>query len=99
MNLLLVTLAGILRDSSPIVFAGLGETLNERGGVVNLSVEGTIELERLQVEVGAAPSRVRWHADVELASPRGDREHVGEHVPGRGRHADVGHGRRALRPL
>jgi simple sugar transport system permease protein len=44
MNLLLVTLAGILRDSSPIVFAGLGETLNERGGVVNLSVEGTMLL-------------------------------------------------------
>jgi simple sugar transport system permease protein len=44
MNLLLVTLAGILRDSSPIVFAGLGETLNERGGVINLSVEGTMLL-------------------------------------------------------
>lgn len=44
MNLLLVTLAGILRDSAPIVFAGLGETLNERGGVVNLSVEGTMLL-------------------------------------------------------
>jgi simple sugar transport system permease protein len=44
MNILLLTLAGILRDSSPIVFAGLGETLNERGGVVNLSVEGTMLL-------------------------------------------------------
>ena len=44
MNALLLTLAGILRDSAPIVFAGLGETVNERGGVVNLSVEGTMLL-------------------------------------------------------
>lgn len=44
MNIFLLTLAGILRDSSPIVFAGLGETVNERGGVVNLSVEGTMLL-------------------------------------------------------
>lgn len=44
MDLFLITLASILRDSSPIVFAGLGETLNERGGVVNLSVEGTLLL-------------------------------------------------------
>jgi general nucleoside transport system permease protein len=44
MSFLLATLAGILRDSSPIVFASLGETLNERGGVVNLSVEGTMLL-------------------------------------------------------
>ena len=44
MNPLLLTLADILRSSSPIVFAGLGETLNERGGVVNLSVEGTLLL-------------------------------------------------------
>ncbi len=44
MDIILITLASILRDSAPIVFASLGETLNERGGVVNLSVEGTMLL-------------------------------------------------------
>lgn len=44
MELLLLTLAGIVRDSAPIVFAGLGETLTERAGVTNLSVEGTMLL-------------------------------------------------------
>jgi simple sugar transport system permease protein len=44
MDPLLKALADILSSSSPIVFAGLGETLNERGGVINLSVEGTMLL-------------------------------------------------------
>lgn len=44
MQFLLATLASIFSDSAPIVFAGLGETLNERAGVVNLSVEGTMLL-------------------------------------------------------
>ena len=44
MQIFLATLASILSDSSPILFAGLGETLNERAGVVNLSVEGTMLL-------------------------------------------------------
>lgn len=38
------TLAGILSASSPVVFASLGETLTERAGVVNLSVEGSMLL-------------------------------------------------------
>lgn len=42
--LLIATLASILADSAPIIFASLGETLNERAGVVNLSVEGTMML-------------------------------------------------------
>lgn len=41
---LIATLASILADSAPIIFAALGETLNERAGVVNLSVEGTMML-------------------------------------------------------
>ena len=44
MSVFLATLASILSDSAPIVFAGLGETLNERAGVINLSVEGTMLL-------------------------------------------------------
>lgn len=41
-DLWITMLASILRDSAPIVFASLGETLNERAGVINLSVEGTM---------------------------------------------------------
>lgn len=38
------TLSSVLAASAPIVFAALGETLNERAGVINLSVEGTLML-------------------------------------------------------
>lgn len=38
------TLSSVLSASAPIVFASLGETLNERAGVINLSVEGTMML-------------------------------------------------------
>ena len=41
---LLIGLAGILATAAPIVFATLGETLTERSGVINLSVNGTILL-------------------------------------------------------
>lgn len=36
------TLSSVLAASAPIVFASLGETLSERAGVINLSVEGTM---------------------------------------------------------
>jgi general nucleoside transport system permease protein len=38
------TLRSIVAASVPLVFAGLGETLTERAGVVNLSLDGTILL-------------------------------------------------------
>jgi simple sugar transport system permease protein len=41
---ILIGLAGILAASAPIVFAVLGETLSERAGVINLSMNGTILL-------------------------------------------------------
>jgi simple sugar transport system permease protein len=43
-NLLLLTLASVLADSSPLVFAVIGETLTEKSGVTNLSLDGTIVL-------------------------------------------------------
>ena len=43
---LLIGLAGVLAAAAPIVFATLGETLTERSGVINLSVNGTILLTR-----------------------------------------------------
>lgn len=46
MNLdtILVGLAGVLASAAPVVFAVMGETLSERGGVINLSMNGTILL-------------------------------------------------------
>jgi simple sugar transport system permease protein len=37
-------LAGILADSAPLVFASVGETLTEKVGVINLSLDGSILL-------------------------------------------------------
>ncbi len=36
--------AGILAESSPLVFASVGETLTEKAGVINLSLDGSILL-------------------------------------------------------
>ena len=41
---LIIGLASILAAAAPIVFAVMGETLSERAGVVNLSMNGTILL-------------------------------------------------------
>lgn len=41
---LLIGLAGVLASASPLVFAVIGETLSERAGVINLSMNGTILL-------------------------------------------------------
>ncbi len=43
-QLILIGLAGILAASAPIVFAVIGETITERAGVINLSLNGTILL-------------------------------------------------------
>ena len=39
-----VILAGVIAGAAPIVMATVGETLTEKGGVVNLSLDGTILL-------------------------------------------------------
>lgn len=41
---LLIGLAGVLAAAAPVVFAVIGETITERAGVINLSVNGTILL-------------------------------------------------------
>jgi len=43
-GILIAGLAGILFSAAPIVFAVMGETLSERAGVINLSMNGTILL-------------------------------------------------------
>jgi len=44
MDFLALTLAGIVSTGTPLVLATLGETLTERAGVINLSLDGSILL-------------------------------------------------------
>jgi simple sugar transport system permease protein len=41
---LLIDLAAVLASSAPLIFATMGETITERAGVINLSLDGTILL-------------------------------------------------------
>ena len=43
-DILLVSLAGVLTTAAPILFAVIGETISERAGVTNLSMNGSILL-------------------------------------------------------
>ena len=43
-NTLLIGLAGVLATAAPILIAVIGETITERAGVINLSLNGTILL-------------------------------------------------------
>jgi len=44
LDILLISLAGVLFAAAPVVFAVIGETISERAGIVNLSMNGTILL-------------------------------------------------------
>jgi simple sugar transport system permease protein len=43
-DVLLIGLAGVLASAGPVVFASIGETISERAGVINLSMNGMILL-------------------------------------------------------
>ena len=43
-SITLIGLAGVLAAAAPMLFAAIGETISERAGVINLSVNGTILL-------------------------------------------------------
>jgi ABC-type uncharacterized transport system permease subunit len=43
-NIILIGLAGVLATAAPILFAVIGETITERAGIINLSLNGTILL-------------------------------------------------------
>lgn len=43
-DIILTGLAGVLAAAAPVIFAVMGETITERGGVINLSANGTILL-------------------------------------------------------
>ena len=44
MDTVLIGLAGVLAAAAPVLFAVIGETITERAGIVNLSLNGTILL-------------------------------------------------------
>lgn len=52
MDQLWIDLAAVLAAASPLVIAAMGETLSERAGVINLSLDGTMLL--------AAMTGLRW---------------------------------------
>jgi general nucleoside transport system permease protein len=43
-NTTLIGLAGVLASAAPILFAVIGETITERAGIINLSMNGTVLL-------------------------------------------------------
>jgi len=54
---LINTLRSIITNATPLVIASLGETVNERAGVINLSLDGSLALSAM---VGFAAA---WHTD------------------------------------
>ena len=59
------TLAAIVAAAAPLVFASVGETLTERAGVVNLSLDGSILLAAL---TGFAAASTRGSVVVGLST-------------------------------
>ena len=43
-NIILIGLAGVLAAAAPVLFAVIGETITERAGIINLSMNGSILL-------------------------------------------------------
>ncbi|HVN17059.1 MAG TPA: ABC transporter permease [Anaerolineales bacterium] len=44
MDIILIGLAGVLAAAAPVLFAVIGETITERAGIINLSLNGTVLL-------------------------------------------------------
>jgi general nucleoside transport system permease protein len=64
-----ILFAGAVRLATPIVLAALGETLVERGGIVNLGVEGMMALGAFMGVLGA--SEAGWAAGLGLGAVTG----------------------------
>ncbi len=52
--------AGVAATSAPLIFAALGETLTEKAGVINLSLDGTILLSAMTGFVTASATGSVW---------------------------------------
>ncbi len=60
MDVLAATLAAVLFAGAPLALAALGETLSERAGVINLSVDGTILFSAMTAFVVAQGTANAW---------------------------------------
>ena len=60
MNLALEVMAGGVRGGTSILYAGLGETVSERAGVVNLGIEGSMLCGALGAYAANAASGNPW---------------------------------------
>jgi ABC-type uncharacterized transport system permease subunit len=58
--ILLDVLTGAVRGGTSILYAGLGETVSERGGVVNLGIEGSMLCGALAAYAATAESGSPW---------------------------------------
>ncbi len=54
------TLASIVAGASPLLFASIGETINEKAGVINLSLDGSMMLAALAGFVAAVETGSVW---------------------------------------
>lgn len=62
-----VLAAGVAATSAPLIFAALGETLTEKAGVINLSLDGTILLAAMTGFVMASATGSVWPGFVAAA--------------------------------
>ncbi|MAO79424.1 MAG: ABC transporter permease [Nocardioides sp.] len=60
LSLLQNVLAGGVRGGTSILYAGLGETVSERSGVINLGIEGSMLLGALGAYIAAAETGNPW---------------------------------------
>ncbi len=60
MDMFIATILGILAAGSPLVLASLGETISERAGVVNLSLDGAMLLAAMAAFAVSASSGSPW---------------------------------------
>lgn len=59
-QMILIGLAGVLASAAPVLFAVIGETISERAGVINLSMNGTILLSAMGGFVVAVQTNNLW---------------------------------------
>ena len=81
MDMAALTLAAILSAGTPLVLATLGETLTERAGVINLSLDGTILLAAMTAFATGYLSGSAW---LGLAGRRPGGHGLGGRAGGRG---------------
>jgi simple sugar transport system permease protein len=63
-----VLAAGVAAASAPLIFAALGETLTEKGGVINLSLDGTILLSAMTGFAAASATGSVWPGFIAAAA-------------------------------